>query len=76
MGADATRVQLATYPQSPLSGPARCCDVTDLCQGFRAAHRPGAIMDKSGRRFVARLGPRAPRKGPHQWKQKPQDFQL
>src|ERR1700736_5152972 len=25
-------------------------------QAFRAAHRPGAIMDKSGRRFVVRFG--------------------
>ena len=48
-------LQLATYPQSPFSGPVGCCDVTDLYQAFRAAHRPGAIMDKSRRRFVIRL---------------------
>src|SRR6516165_4529747 len=29
-GCAADRVQLATYPQSPFSGPVRCCDVTDL----------------------------------------------
>ena len=44
-------LQLATYPQSPFSGPVGCCDVTDLYQAFRAAHRPGAIMDKSERPF-------------------------
>ena len=34
--------------------------------GILAAHRPGAIMDKSERRFVARLGPEGPTKRPHQ----------
>src|SRR3984893_3254222 len=28
------RLQFATYPPSPVSGPVRCCDVTDLCQAF------------------------------------------
>src|SRR6516162_1192896 len=74
LGAGAARTQLATYPQSPLSGPARCCDVTDLYQAFRAAHRPGAIMDKSERRFVACLGPVGPRKGPISERKKPQRF--
>jgi hypothetical protein len=46
------RIQLATYPQSPFSGPVRCCEVTNLYQAFRAAHRPGAIMDKSGAGLV------------------------
>jgi hypothetical protein len=32
--------------------------------GILAAHRPGAIMDKSERRFVARLGPELPRRPP------------
>jgi hypothetical protein len=29
LGFDSPRPQCATYPQSPFSGPARCCDVTD-----------------------------------------------
>src|SRR5258708_32598391 len=35
------RLQLATYPQSPFSGPARCCDVTDLYQAF--SQRTGPV---------------------------------
>jgi transposase InsO family protein len=51
LGSGVDWLQLATYPQSPFSGPVRCCDVKDLYQAFRAAHRPGAIMDKSERPF-------------------------
>jgi hypothetical protein len=55
MGAGADRVQLTTYPQSPFragtllrrNGPV---------PGILATHQPGAIMDKSGRRFVVRFG--------------------
>ena len=43
MGAGAARVQLATYPQSPFSGPARCCDVTDLYQAFSQHTGPGRL---------------------------------
>jgi len=47
--------------------------------GILAAHRPGAIMDKSGRRVVVRLGSGQGQKtassNPGQ-KQKPQQFQL
>jgi hypothetical protein len=49
LGLGAAWLQLATYPQSPFPGPIRCCDVTDLYQAFRAADRPGAIMEKSER---------------------------
>ena len=43
LGAGADRVQLATYPQSPLSGPARCCDVADLYQAFSQRTGPGRL---------------------------------
>ena len=43
MGAGAARVQLATYPQSPFSGPVRCCDVTDLYQAFSQRTGPGRL---------------------------------
>src|ERR1700730_3098851 len=43
MGAGAARVQLATYPQSTFSGPARCCDVTDLYQAFSQRTGPGRL---------------------------------
>ena len=43
MGAGADRVQLATYPQSPFSGPARCFDVTDLYQAFSQRTGPGRL---------------------------------
>jgi hypothetical protein len=33
--------QLATYPQSPISRPAGCCDVAYLCQAFSQPTRPG-----------------------------------
>src|SRR5258707_12305632 len=43
MGAGAARLQLATYPQSPFSGPAHCCDVTDLYQAFSQGTGPGRL---------------------------------
>jgi hypothetical protein len=43
MGAGAARLQLATYPQSPFSGPAHCCDVTDLYQAFSQCTGPGRL---------------------------------
>src|SRR5438132_3867195 len=43
MGAGAARLQLATYPQSPFSGPAHCCDVTDLYQAFSQRTGPGRL---------------------------------
>src|SRR6516164_4556000 len=43
LGAGAPRVQLATYPQSPLSGPLCCCDVTDLYQAFSQPTGPGRL---------------------------------
>ena len=42
--------QLATYPQSPFSGPACCCDVAYLSQAFSQPTGLGAIMNKSERR--------------------------
>jgi hypothetical protein len=48
MGAGADRVQLATYPQSPFSGPARCCDVTDLYQAFSQRTGPGRLWISLG----------------------------
>ena len=33
--------QLATYPQSPISRPAGCCDVAYLCQAFSQPTGPG-----------------------------------
>jgi hypothetical protein len=35
--------QLATYPQSPLSGPACCCDVAYLSQAFSQPTGPGRL---------------------------------
>src|ERR1700737_742450 len=48
MGAGVDRVQLATYPQSPFSGPARCCDVTDLYQAFLHRTGPGRLWISLG----------------------------
>ena len=47
--------QLATYPQSPFSGPEALLRRSVPVPGILAAHRPGAIMDKSGHHFVARF---------------------
>src|SRR5262249_23483096 len=41
-------LQLATYPQSPFSGPARCCDVTDLYQAFSQRTGPGRLWISLG----------------------------
>jgi hypothetical protein len=54
IGVGAEWLQLATYPQSPFSGPACCCDVAYLSQAFSQPGRPGAIMYKSGHQFVVR----------------------
>ena len=32
-----------TYPQSPDSGPVRCCDVVNLCQAFSQPTGPGRL---------------------------------
>jgi len=40
---DSPRPQCATYPQSPFSGPSRCCDVTDLSQAFSQHAGPGRL---------------------------------
>ena len=43
------RPQLVTYPQSPFSGPACCCDVAYLYQAFSQPTGPGRlIMDCLG----------------------------
>src|SRR5215472_18811533 len=47
-GCAAARVQLATYPQSPFSGPVRCCDVTDLYQAFSQPTGPGRLWISLG----------------------------
>jgi hypothetical protein len=36
--------QLATYPQSPFSGPACCCDVAYLYQAFSQPTGPGGRL--------------------------------
>jgi hypothetical protein len=41
--------QLATYPQSPFSGPVDQLRRDVPFQGILAADRSGALMDKSGR---------------------------
>jgi hypothetical protein len=35
--------QLATYPQSPFSGPTCCCDVAYLSQAFSQPTGPGRL---------------------------------
>src|SRR6516162_11003313 len=49
-------LQLATYPQSPSSGPVGCCDVTDLYQAFSQRTGPGRLWISLSARFVARFG--------------------
>ena len=49
-------LQLATYPQSPFSGPVGCCDVTDLYQAFSQRTSPGRLWISLSARFVARFG--------------------
>jgi hypothetical protein len=43
MDSQEPRAQCATCPQSPSSGPSRCCDVTDLCQAFSQRAGPGRL---------------------------------
>jgi putative transposase len=43
LGFGHARPQCATYPQSPLSGPPHCCDVTDLSQAFSQDTGPGRL---------------------------------
>src|SRR6202022_5103178 len=77
MGAGADRVQLTTYPQSPFSGPARCCDVTDLYQAFSQRTSPGRLWISldAGLLFVLDWGgPKSSKRKPSQ-KEKPQQFQ-
>jgi len=40
--------QLATYPQSPISGPACCCDVAYLSQAFSQPTGPGRLWISLG----------------------------
>jgi len=43
VGFDYGRPQSTTYPQSPLSGPSRCCDVTDPSRAFSQHAGPGRL---------------------------------
>ena len=52
---DSSGPQLATYPSGsrlavagPLSGPACCCDVVDLCQAFSQPTGPGRLWISLG----------------------------
>jgi hypothetical protein len=77
MGAGAARVQRATYPQSPF--PDRHAAATSrTCTRHSRSAPARAIMDKSGRRFVVRLGRAGPEstKTQTQPEAKPQHFQL
>ena len=40
--------QLATYPPSPFSGPACCCDVAYLSQAFSQPTGPGRLWISLG----------------------------
>jgi hypothetical protein len=40
--------QLATYPQSPFSGPVCCCDVAYLSQAFSQLTGPGRLWISLG----------------------------
>jgi len=48
IGAGAEWPQLATYPQSPFSGPAGCCDVAYLSQAFSQPTSPGRLWISLG----------------------------
>ncbi len=74
LGAGADRVQLATYPQSPFSGPARCCDVTDLYQAFSPRTGPGRLWISLDAGLLFVLDGQAQKSNPSE-KQKPQQFQ-
>jgi len=52
LGAGAHWPQLATYPQSPFSGPVRCCDVTDLYQAFSQRTGPGRLWISLGAHWL------------------------
>ena len=45
--------QLATYPQSPFSGPACCCDVAYLSQAFSQPTGPGRLWISLGAILLA-----------------------
>src|ERR1700756_579426 len=66
----APRVQLATYPQSPLSGPVRCCDVMDLYQAFSQPPGPGRLWISLGAGLLD-----GPRKSTHTQKTDTNPFQ-
>ena len=46
--------QLATYPQSPFSGPACCCDVAYLSQAFSQPTSPGRLWISLGANSLPR----------------------
>ena len=48
IGAGAQWPQRATYPQSPFSGPACCCDVAYLSQAFSQPTGPGRLWISLG----------------------------
>ena len=56
--------QLATYPQSPFSGPASCCDVAYLSQAFSQRTGPGRLWISLGAYlwfvWISRGGPNPP----------------
>ena len=47
--------QLATYPQSPFSGPACCCDVAYLSQAFSQPPGPGRLWISLSAILLARF---------------------
>jgi hypothetical protein len=61
-GGCADRVQFATYPQSPFSGPVRCCDVTDLCQAFSQRTGSGRLWISLGAGLFVGITQTNPRK--------------
>ena len=46
--------QLATYPQSPFSGPVCCCDVAYLSQAFSQPTSPGRLWISLGANSLPR----------------------
>lgn len=61
--------QLATYPQSPFSGPVCCCDVAYLCQAFSQPTGPGRLWISLGALFVARHSSSQMTESKHELKQ-------
>ena len=57
-------LQLATYPQSPFSGPVGCCDVTDLYQAFSQRTSPGRLWISLSADSLLVLAQRALEKAP------------